>query len=362
LRTFSLHPIWSLALMVFLLSGGLLLGSPSTSPLSPHQRDLLMHEVNFFADRYDPGLTVNERSKITTDVEVIEGHERQHTLFRLSLGFGLFAVASLGALFWWGLQFRNKSHPLNRRLRTAGFLLLLMIVLNASTACVMTWRGTRRESQMEIGGAVDHGTIQIPVSELLKSDDELLADFDHELTHLFGVSRFHKIQRDSWLAYAYQFVLVMNRGGTASVQRNMQIRKGSTNVGMYYFYQGVKDAATSLPFDQPGEAEAALMRTVNEFAGAIDPDAPSDGGTLSSFEPNWSYAIGLAGVAWVTANGDCDAALKYLDDRGNGMSAADAVRDVQGVTKDKQGSWNEERQRLMVEAMLFLAKVGLRST
>ena len=116
---------------------------------------------------------------------------------------------------------------------------------------IWTWSLVRSGEQVnDIAGAYtdEKGRIVLTNNKVhLRNNDELILVFDHELTHLFGQSKYRRIRRDAWLSYAYPAVLALERGGFGALQRAHEINRDFKQRLMYWFTEGAVDAALAVP-------------------------------------------------------------------------------------------------------------------
>ena len=324
-------------------------------PLSAMQRASLRQRVQRFADRYDPTLDAIQRDAIANDASR-SGAARAVLAARCSALAFLFAATGF---FAWGFKSRQRvrSGHLDPILLSAWktiykrqFLCGLMFIVAAG--CY--WKYAAVQKRFDGAGAfVENGNIKLVKTD--RTQEQLTAIWDHELVHVFGQGRFKKIGRDAWLAYAYQAILALERGGTAALPKSNLNADFNQQTMLHFFYQGVLGNAAF--HENPGMAEAFVLDDVEKRIGPIRPDANTDNPDMNpAFAANWSSAIGLAGVAWMTAKGDADTALLYLDDRGSGMTAEETVHDLERRTPQHVNHDNVGMTPLIVEARQALFK------
>jgi hypothetical protein len=283
------------------------------SKLPAHDRVLLLQRTNRFADRYLPSMSSKEREQIVSRSYIQIWPQK--ALFRLVIMLTL--IMLIGVLTWPTIffvpQFRSK-----RRSIIVFFVVFAGTSLFVAIRCVV-----KDEHSMNIAGAfVDGDTIVLSQSNLsmIRSDDQLVGVFDHELTHLFGASKYHKIARDAWLVRAYQAIFALERGGFPELSNETV---GDNPMFMSMFNQGVYYAGGTFP---PQNAESEFLKEALPLVTSqpINPNTMNDDGADGSLVPNVAFDYGVAGVAWYLSGGNSELALTYLDNRGQGMRPDEA--------------------------------------
>ena len=298
-------------------------------PLSTFQRTLLRQRVERFADRYDPALNTTQRDAIANHAAVSGAQGTVVAARFCSVGFLLIA----GGFLIWAMRSRRKAQgnlvhpdfrPSWKTISQRQFVCALALIVSA--AAYWEYAALTHKKVDGAGGFVEDGKIELQVTN--RTPDQLTAIWDHELVHRFGKGGFNIIGRDAWLAYAYQAVFALERGGTSMLRKSNLNADFTQDTMLHYFYKGVLGDAAF--YHDPELAEEFVLRGVEDKFGPARPDADSDDPHVNpAYAANWSSAIGLAGVAWMTAKGDSNTALLYLDDRGHGMTATQTVHDLE---------------------------------
>ena len=186
----------------------------------------------------------------------------------------------------------------------------------------------------------------------LRNDDKLICALDHELTHYFGVEGLGIIRGDSWLSYAYPAVFALERGGFPMLQRETALLGTFSPIAMYAFSRGVISAEGTIP---PGDAEADFIKTT--LTAPINPNARSDASSEQGADANRGFDFGLAGIAWYVAAGNANIALSYLDDRSNGISAAEATgRASRKLESGDRSAARENQREFFITVVRYLLK------
>jgi len=352
--------VTAVGLSVLLFSGGWAAWQSQQEPLSASEKRVLRTRVNRFANRYSPEMSDRERLGI---VNGAYWSRKITALSRIEHGLwfsGIVAVFLIITLWrWWFLL---------RMTRTSGFFLhvnqvmmALSIIILVVTMGQMLWigRGTRPIAAVmdAAGGWTDEGRIVLSKGNQrrIQNTDQLILIFDHELTHLFGRSKYQKIKRDCWLSYAYPAVLALERGGFPMLQKEESLNTAE-KYPLAWYTEGVFRAGGTFP---PVDPEAEFIKAVG-LKLPINPEATDD-----SFDPsagaNQVFDYGIAGIAWYLSAGNGDIALSYLDDRSNGIPPLEArekaLERVQLADQKHDGGNQIRTSKISGEAFLYRIKL-----